>query len=153
MRRSISRWLAIVAAVAALYALPAMADTRLAKNLKLGSGGKLTIQSDAGGIEITGSSSSSAHLVLPSAKEQADFDARFDFKTEELPNELRITLRKKDSFASWSSSFNNARIKMTLEVPAKTLTDLSTGGGHISLRSLGADTKADTSGGHIEISD
>src|SRR5262245_59726265 len=153
MKRSISPLFAIVAAVAALYALPAMADTRIEKNLKLGSGGKLTIHSDAGSIEITGSSSSGAQLVLTSDKDQADFDSRFNFKSEELPNEHRITLRKKDSFSSWSSWFNNARIKMTLEVPAKTLTDLSTGGGHISLRSLGADTKADTSGGHIEISD
>jgi len=151
MNRSIHRLLVAAAAAAALSALPALAESRIEKNLKLDSGGKLTVISDAGSLEITGSGSSGAHLVLTSDKD--DFESRFDFKAEELPGEVRITLKKKDSLSSWSTWFNNAKIRFTIEVPSKTKTDLRTGGGHISVRSLGGDSNADTSGGHIEIND
>jgi hypothetical protein len=138
-------------AVAVLSFLPALADTRIEKNLKLDSGGKLTVAADAGSLTVTGSSSSGAHVLLTSDKD--DFESRFDLKFEELPGELRITLKKKDSLTSWTGWFNNSKIKFEIQVPTKTVTNLQTGGGHVSVHSLEGDQIAETSGGHIEVVD
>jgi hypothetical protein len=146
------RRLAIAAVAAAvLSCLPALAETRIEKNLKLDPGGKLTIDSDAGSLTVTGSSSSGAHVVLTSDKD--DLESRFDLKLEELPGELRISLKKKDSLTSWTSWFNNSKIRFEIQVPTKTKTDLQTGGGHVKVSSLEGDAHAETSGGHIEVTD
>jgi hypothetical protein len=151
MNRSLHRLIVVAAAVAVLSCLPALAETRIEKNLKLDPGGKLTVVSDAGSLTVTGSASSGAHVVLTSDKD--DFDSRFDLKFEDLPGELRITMKKKESLTSWTSWFNNARIRFEIQVPTKTRTDLQTGGGHVTVRSLEGDANAETSGGHIEVSD
>lgn len=151
MNRTINRSIIVAAAAAVLSFLPAAADTRIEKSLKLDSGGKLTIDSDAGSLTVTGSGSSGAHVLVTSDKD--DFESRFNLKFEELPGELRITLKKKDSLTSWTSWFNNSKIRFEVQVPTKTRTDLATGGGHVAVRGLEGDSKSDTSGGHIEISD
>jgi hypothetical protein len=149
MNRSTVRSIAIGASAALISILPALADTRIEKNLKLDSGGKLTVVSDAGSLTVKGSGSSGAHVVLTSDKD--DFESRFNLKFEELPGELRITLKKKDSIASWTSWFHDARIAFVIEVPTKTRTDLQTGGGHVSVHALEGDASAETSGGHIDV--
>jgi hypothetical protein len=151
MNRSLQRLFVVAAAAAVLSCLPALADTRIEKNLKLDSGGKLVVVADAGSLTITGSASPGAHVVLTSDKD--DFESRFDVKFEELPGELRITMKKKDSLTSWTSWFNNSKIRFEIQVPTKTSTDLQTGGGHVEVRALEGDAKVDTSGGHIEIAD
>jgi DUF4097 and DUF4098 domain-containing protein YvlB len=151
MKRTFLRLLVPAAALAVLSFLPALADTRIEKNLKLDPGGKLTVASDAGSLTVTGSPSSGAHVVLTSDKD--DLESRFDLKFEELSGEVRITLKKKDSLTSWSSWFSNAKIRFEIQVPTKTSTALQTGGGHVTLRSLEGDANAETSGGHIEVSD
>ena len=151
MNRSFHRLFVVAAAAAVLACLPALADTRIEKNLKLDSGGKLVVVADAGSLTITGSPSSGARVVLTSDKD--DFESRFDLKFEELPGELRITMKKKDSLTSWTSWFNNSKIRFEIQVPTKTRTELQTGGGHVAVRALEGDAKAETSGGHIEIAD
>jgi len=151
MKRSLRRLVVTTAAVAALSCLPALAASRIEKNLKLDPGGKLTFVADAGSLTVTGSSSSGAHVILTSDKD--DFESRFDLKFEELPGELRITMMKKESLTSWTSWFNNAKIRFEIQVPTKTKTDLQTGGGHVTVRSLEGDANAETSGGHIEVTD
>lgn len=151
MNRSFTRLAIAAAVVAVLASFPALADTRIEKNLKLDSGGKLTILADAGSVTVTGGSSSGAHIVLSSSRD--DLESRFDLKFEELPGEVKITMKKKESLNFWSNWFNNSRIAFEIQVPTKTRTDLSTGGGFISITKLTGDSKLDTSGGHIEVED
>jgi len=151
MNSSFRRLAAAAAAAAVLSFLPVLAESRIDKNLKLDPGGKLTVVSDAGSLKVTGSSSPGAHVVLTCDKD--DFESRFDLKFEELPGELRITLKKKDALTSWMGWFNNSKIRFEIQVPTKTTTDLQTGGGHVTVSSLEGDAHADTSGGHIEVTD
>jgi hypothetical protein len=151
MNSSYRRPILAAAAVAVLSYLPAVADTRIEKNLKLDPGGKLTVVADAGSLAVTGSSSTGAHVLLTSDKD--DFETRFDLKFEELPGELKITLKKKDSLSSWTGWFNNSKIRFEIQVPTKTVTNLQTGGGHVSVHALDGDATVDTSGGHIEVAD
>jgi hypothetical protein len=151
MNSSLHRLAVTAAAAAVLSYLPALAETHIEKNLKLDPGGKLTVVSDAGSLTVTGSGSTGAHVVLSSDKD--DFDSRFEVKFEELPGEVRITMKKKESLTSWTSWFNNAKIRFEIQVPTKTRTDLQTGGGHVKVSSLEGDANAETSGGHIEVTD
>ena len=151
MNRMHPRLMLAAAAVAAVSYLPALADTRIEKNLKLDPGGKLTVVADAGSLTVSGSPSSGAHVVLTSDKD--DLESRFDLKFEELPGEVRITMKKKDPLTSWSSWFSNSKVRFEIQVPTKTTTDLQTGGGHVALRSLEGEANVETSGGHIEVSD
>ena len=151
MNSSHHRLVVAAAAAAVLFCLPALAETRIDKNLKLDPGGKLTVVSDAGSLTVTGSSSRGAHVVLTCDKD--DFESRFDLKFEDLPGELRITMKKKDALTSWMGWFNNSKIRFEIQVPTKTRTDLQTGGGHVTVRSLEGDAHAETSGGHIEVTD
>lgn len=151
MNSSLRRHVIATAVVAVLTFLPVLAESRIEKNLKLDPGGKLTVVSDAGSLTVTGSPSPGAHVVLTSDKD--DLESRFDLKFEELPGELRITMKKKDSLTSWTSWFNNSKIRFEIQVPTKTRTDLQTGGGHVTVSSLEGDQAAETSGGHIEITD
>jgi len=151
MNSSHRRLVVAAAAAAVLSCLPVLAESRIDKTLKLDSGGKLTVASDAGSITVTGSSSPGARVVLTCDKN--DFDSRFDLKLEELPGELRVTLTKKDALTSWTSWFSNSKIRFEIQVPTKTTTDLQTGGGHLKVSSLEGDAHAETSGGHIEVTD
>ena len=151
MSRSLRHPIFATAVVAALSFLPVLAESRIEKNLKLDPGGKLTVVSDAGSLSVKGSSSSGAHVLLTSDKD--DLESRFDLKFEELPGELRITMKKKDALTSWMGWFNNSKIRFEIQVPTKTRTDLQTGGGHVTLSALEGDANAETSGGHIEVGD
>ena len=151
MNRPSTRPILLAALAAVTSFLPALADTRIEKTLKLDPGGKLTVAADAGSLTITGSTSPGAHLLLTSDKD--DLESRFDLKLEELPGELRITLKKKESITSWSTWFNNAKVAFEIQVPTKTRTQLRTGGGHVAVHALEGDATAETSGGHIEVGD
>jgi DUF4097 and DUF4098 domain-containing protein YvlB len=149
MNRSLSRRAFVLASAAALSFLPSAAETRIEKNLKLDPGGKLTVAADAGSVTVTGSSSGGAHVLVTSDRD--DLESKFDLKFEELPGELRITMKKKDSITAWTGWFHEGKIAFEIQVPARTRTDLQTGGGHISVQSLEGDSSVETSGGHIEV--
>jgi|RhiMethySRZTD1v2_1073278.scaffolds.fasta_scaffold35126_7 hypothetical protein len=136
-------------ALSLLAWLPVLAETRVEKNLKLESGGKLTIMSDVGSVDITGKSGSGAHIVM-TAKDD-DFQSRFDVSMTELPGEVKITVKKKKDLTSWISWGRNSNVRFEIEVPTRTLTNIDTGGGHVVVQDLEGDSTVDTSGGHIEV--
>ena len=101
MHRSIRRFALTGLALSLLAWLPVLAETRVEKNLKLDTGGKLTIESDLGHVTVTGRSGSGAHIVM-TAKNN-DFEERFDVAMTELPGEVKVTVRKKKDLTSWLS--------------------------------------------------
>ena len=107
MNRFFLRSAFAAALLTVLAAAPALAETRIEKNLKLDSGGKLTVISDAGSVTVTGTGKSGAHVLLTSSKD--DLESRFDVKFEELPGEVRITMKKKETLTFWSNWFNKPR--------------------------------------------
>jgi len=150
MNRSL-QCLVLGAGLAVFTHLPALAETKIVKDLKLDPGGKLTVVADSGSVTVSGSADSGAHIALTSDRD--DLESRFNLKFEELPGELRITLKKKDPLTSWTTWFSSSKVRFEIQVPTRTTTDVQTGGGHISLRSLEGDANAETSGGHIEATD
>jgi len=149
MHRTFRRFALTTLALSLLAWLPVLAETRVEKNLKLDPGGKLTILSDVGSVEVTGKSGSGAHIVM-TAKDD-DFESRFEIAMTELPGEVKVTVKKKKDLTSWFSWGKNSNVRFEIEVPTRTATAIDTGGGHIELRDLEGESHVDTSGGHIEV--
>lgn len=136
-----------------LLALPALADSRIEKDLALAPGGRLILDADAGSVEITGSSRSGVHVVITSDK--SDIEKEFDFSFEERDREVAITVDKKGSggllgLLSWSFSDS---LHFEIEVPAQTVVHIDTAGGAIAVTKLRGEAQLDTSGGPITVRD
>jgi Toastrack DUF4097 len=149
MHRIAPRLAVLAAAFALVSAAPASADYRLEKNLKLDPGGKLSVSTDVGSIEVKGTTTSGAHVVLTSQDE--DIASKFDMSFEELPGEVKIVVKKKKGSDSWFGFFRTKGMSFEIQVPMKTRTELSTSGGHLGLANLEGDVQAETSGGHISL--
>lgn len=138
----------VVAASLLLLAMasPAVAESRLEKNLELQSRGHLILESEVGSVTLTGAARSGAHIVITSERDDLNNEVEFSFSSS--AGVAHITARRKhDSF--WGHSIS---LHFEIEVPTETSTEIHTGGGSIILSGLrgGADVK--TSGGPIEVS-
>jgi hypothetical protein len=149
MHRSLRRFALTTLALSLLAWIPVLAETRVEKNFKLDSGGKLLIDSDLGHVSVTGRAGSGAHVVIVAKND--DFQERYDVAMTELPGEVKVTVKKKKDLSSWLSWMRSEGVRFEIEVPTRTLTSVNTGGGHVTLQDLEGDSSVDTSGGHIEI--
>jgi len=136
----------LVAALSLLaLAMPALAESRIEKNLDLQPGGRFTLDSDAGGVTVTGASRSGAHIVITSDK--SDLNSELEFTFTQGTGWANVAARRKHH-SSWS---NNISAHFEIELPADTRTEIHTGGGSISVSGLRGDSEVKTSGGPIEV--
>jgi len=144
------KWVVVVATLALILTLgmPALADTRIERDLELQPGGKFILDTAAGGVEIVGGAGSGARVVITSDRD--DFDAMFDIKFSERPGEVEVKVEKKGSFTKWFKS--SGKTRFVIEVPESTEVDIDTSGGSITAKNLNAPARLDTSGGAIRAS-
>ncbi len=135
-----------VAALALLtLAIPALAESRIEKNLELSPGGQFILESDSGSVTVAGASRSGAHIVITSDRDDLNNELEFTFTSN--AGIAHVTARRKhDSF--WSHSIS---AHFEIELPAETRTEIHTGGGAISLSGLHGQSEVKTSGGPIEV--
>jgi DUF4097 and DUF4098 domain-containing protein YvlB len=145
MRRTLSR-LALLAALAGLAADPATAESRMEKTLQLAPGGTLTLDTDLGGVTVTGKAASDVHLVVTGNR---DLDDLLTFRFDESAGSVTIVARRKRRFSSWSG--NSGRVRYEIEVPTQTALDIETSGGKIAIEGIGSRSKLSTSGGGIQV--
>jgi DUF4097 and DUF4098 domain-containing protein YvlB len=136
-------------AVLGLAALPALAETRIEKTLKLSPGGEFRLDTDMGKVTLTGSSAQDVHVVITSRRK--DLDDLLAFRFDESPGVVSITARKKHKFDWFSSS--GSSVQYEIRVPAETRVSVDTSGGGITVSGIRGAVRADTSGGGIGISD
>ena len=132
----------IIAALAPL----AQASSRIEKNLKLEPKGRFVLESEVGSVTLTGRSSSGAHVLITSNRE--DLESVYDISFEENPGSASVILRRKDHWG-WRE---HTSVHFEVEIPSQTQTEIRTGGGSIGLSNLRGDSELRTSGGTIEIS-
>lgn len=144
------KWVAMAATAAAILMLgmPALAQTRIERNLNLQSGGRFILDTDTGSVEIVGGSGSGARVVLTS--ERDDFESLYDVKFEERSGEVEVKVEKKGTVTKWFKS--GAKAKFVIEVPEATEIDIDTSGGSITAENINAQARLDTSGGAIRAS-
>ena len=145
------RWLAFTGAglvIALAASLPATAETRIEKSLKLDPGGKFTLDTVVGAVTVTPEPGAGAHVLITAGND--DFEEKVTLAFEELPgNEVRVTAKKKGSTSWFGSSFR--QVKFEIQVPSKTELVVSTSGGPISVSGMEGRAGLDTSGGSITV--
>lgn len=141
------RSLGLFAALLSLMAVvPALADSRIEKNLELQPNGRFTLASEVGSVTITGSSRSGAHIVITS--DRVDLNSELEFSFTNSAGWASVTARRKHE-SEWGHGLS---VHFEIEVPTDTRTEVHTGGGSITLAGLHGDAEAKTSGGPIHVS-
>src|ERR1700730_18262295 len=97
----IRRLSCLIVTLGLAWALPAAADSRVEKTLKLEPGGRLVVDTEKGAISVTGGSGSAARVVVPSAGR--DLEDLLSLRFEEGSRSARITGRRKHHFFNWSN--------------------------------------------------
>jgi hypothetical protein len=147
--RSVFRTFVLVA-VAVAAATAVRAESRIEKTLKLAPGGKFVLDSQAGGVEVTGTARDGVRVVITSAAD--DLAEKWVFEIQEIDGEARLIAKRKDSeksswFGGWMSSERSP--KFAVEVPTRADVEVDTGGGSVVVRGLDGAVSVDTSGGSI----
>ena len=124
----------------------AYSQSRIAKDLKLDSGGRLVVEASASDVIVTGRPESGARVVISSNR--TDLEDLFTFHFNEEPGAVRIEMRKR-SMQPWPKSLQE---RMEVQVPTKTSVDIRTGGGDVKVSHLQGDTNLGTSGGDVAVS-
>jgi DUF4097 and DUF4098 domain-containing protein YvlB len=140
----------ILALALVLVASSALAGARIEREFDLGPGGRFVLDTDSGSVRLSGTSGSTARVVITSRRD--DFESRFDVEFEQRDGELEVHVEKKDKNSSgWSWKSNGLRFEVW--VPSDTEVDIDTAGGSIDLESIGRNARLDTSGGSITAHD
>ncbi len=136
----------VVAALSLLtVAIPAVAESRIEKNLELQPNGQFVLESDVGSVTVAGASRSGAHIVITS--ERIDLNSELEFSFSSSGGVAHVTARRRND-SGWS---HNLSVHFEVEVPTDTRTELRTGGGSITLSGLRGAANVKTSGGPIEV--
>jgi hypothetical protein len=153
---------------------PAVAESRIEKELALAPGGRLVVDADAASVRVAGGTRSGVRVVVTS--EHEDLEAAYDLAFEERSGEVGVVARRKRggdgegwSLLSFFRGGSRHGIKIEIDVPAESFAaidtsggsidvsgvtlgaDLDTSGGAIAASDIGGDLRADTSGGAISI--
>jgi hypothetical protein len=133
-----------------LVAVPAFADFKLERRLSLDPGGTFTLQSDVGRITLVGDSTSGAQVTVTSRRD--DLDDRYDFRFEERPGQVTVTVRRRGSWLrSWLNNGWLDNTHFAIHVPSKAVVNLSTSGGSIDLSRVAGRAGVRTSGGSLRV--
>lgn len=125
------------------------AGYRSEKTLVLASGGKIVVETDAGGIRLSGADREGARVVITSR--DPEFEVHWTVTTEQLPGEVRVTAKKKDAIRRLFRSTAGPSFEIT--VPRRSSVVLSTAGGDIGVAEIEGEVGLETSGGGIEFKD
>ena len=148
MNRIPSRASLVLAGLVAA-SLPALAETRIEKNLKLSPGGEFRLDTDLGRVTVTGSSDDGARVVITSKRK--DLEDLLTFRFDETPGTVKISARQKHRFHWFNNSGNG--VQCEIQVPHDTRLSIETSGGGISISGTRGQAKLDTSGGAIHVDD
>ena len=149
MNRISSRASLVLAALVAA-ALPALAETRIEKNLTLSPGGEFWLDTDLGRVTVTGSPDSGARVVITSRRK--DLEDLLIFRFDETPGSVRISARQKHRF-HWFNYHSGNAVEYEIQVPHETRLSIDTSGGGITISGTRGAAKLDTSGGAIKVDD
>lgn len=132
----------------ALLTAGLQADSRVEKTLKLEPGGRFSLDTDDGGVTVTGTAGSEARVVFTSPR--SDLEERLAIRFDSGPKSVSVTA--KNRHRGWFDHWNG-RVRVQVEVPFETSIDIHTAGGSIDAKSLRAAARLRTSGGALAAAD
>lgn len=130
-------------------ALPALAGTRIEKQLELAPGGEFVLDTDMGSVVVRGAASGGARVVITSKRD--DLESQVNLAFDESPGRVEVRLDRKSKVSSWFK--RNPGVKFEIEIPRDTRLSVDTSGGSISVEAIEGPSRLDTSGGSIEVID
>lgn len=162
MRRAFSRLRIIPLLQGLLFTGVAMADAavenHIERSFQVAPGGRLTIDSDRGLIEVRTEDRDHVDVKIERKVKKngkwsveevlADFVITFD------QNDDGVTIRAKhnqEMLRRWNRERNRLRVKFLITVPQRYNVDLKTSGGGISVEDLEGEVRSRTAGGNLRI--
>lgn len=150
MRRILSRVSRLAVPLALSFAaLPALADTRMEKTLRLEPGGEFRLNTDLGKVTVTGTAEAGARVIVTS--KHKDLDELLTFRFEEGAGSASVTARRKHRFSFFGGL--NDSVQYEIAIPANTRLTIDTSGGGITISGLRGGAHLETSGGGINVRD
>ncbi len=146
-----SRLLASLVVSALAAALPALAGSRIEKELPLEPGGRLEVDAAAGPVVVRGTDRPGARIVVTS--KSGDLEGDWNLRFEAAAGTVRVVSEGKES--GWTGWFTSGppKPKFEIEVPSRTAVDVDTGGGSVRVSGTEGNVRVDTSGGAITVED
>jgi DUF4097 and DUF4098 domain-containing protein YvlB len=134
-----------------LLATPAWADFKMERRLALEPGGTFILNSEVGGVTLTGDSTSGAIVTVTSRRD--DFDQLFDLQFEETAGRAAVTVKRRGSRLRgfWSGDWFDDNTHFVIHVPSQTTISLNTSGGSIDASRLTGSLGMRTSGGSLRV--
>lgn len=148
-RTATRRATTLFSGLALALAIPALADTRMEKTLKLDAGGEFRVDTDMGKVTVTGTAESGVHVVITS--KHKDLDELLHFRFEEGAGTASIVARKKHKFSFFGHDGDS--VQFEIQLPASTRLSVETSGGGITISGMRDTAKLSTSGGGISVRD
>jgi hypothetical protein len=134
---------------AVLLATPAWADFKMERRLALEPGGTFTLESDVGGVIVSGDSTSGATVTITSRRD--DFEKLFDLRFEETASRVTVTVKRQGSWLKgfWNGDWFPDNTQFVIRVPGRTTVSIATAGGSIEATRLAGRLDLRTSGGSL----
>ncbi len=128
-------------------------EDKVAKSFQVQPGGKLTLDSSMGSIEVLSTSANEVKINVERIARTHDQreaneilkDLTMDFRQQ--GNDILIEARYRGDWHNWGGS--RLQLKYMIQVPRKYSVDLKTGGGSIQVSDLEGNVVAKTSGGSL----
>ena len=139
------------AAVLLAAVSPATADYRLERQLTLEPGGQLVVDVESASVDVRGTDSSGARIVVTSRDD--DLEKKFALSFDESPGRVTVRADRVGSPARRWFDWSSGNFHFEIEVPRSTEVRVETSGGAIGARSLVGNASLDTSGGSIHVED
>lgn len=138
----------LLAVISASLAGGLRADSRVEKTLKLPPGGRFVLDTDDGGVVVTGKAGDTAHVVFTSPR--SDLEDHLAIRFEAGASSVSVTAKNRRH--GWLEHWNG-RVRVEVEVPFQTAVEIHTAGGSIDVRDLRAAARLRTSGGGVVAAD
>ncbi|NKB34074.1 MAG: hypothetical protein GKR91_13345 [Pseudomonadales bacterium] len=141
LRDTLTRFAAITILFCVSFNLQA-ASNDIEQEFDVGNGGTLTINSDAGAMEVNTWDQNRVRLRI---RNVGDFEVDVEQDGDD------VNVRAERDGGGFFGRIGRSNIDFDIDVPVNYNVSLDTGGGHIEVAPINGDVDADTSGGHIEI--
>jgi len=149
----------LLGAICTCAALPLFGQTKedIKKSFNVGPGGRLTVESDLGSIEVTATEGNKVDVEVRfsprhgSQRRLEKFLEDFTVDFDQRGNDVFVTAEyDRDLGDFWDSFGKYVQVEFMITVPKKYNVDLGTSGGSISVGDLEGEADARTSGGSLE---
>lgn len=133
------------------FAFSIGAEKKFDKKFSVSTGGTLTIQTDCGSVDITGTSASEVTIAADIRGSQRDVDG---FNITASQNSTGVEVKGKGRNSGWFKwSGDSPEVRFTIMVPREYSVKIYTAGGNIVATNLKGRIEGETSGGDLKIRD